>query len=253
MNQYRNTQIQDTTPVSSQRKQSSNGSSSIRKARYFVLISALLLSFFLTYKLLQNQLYLQEIALTYLKSNNHETSFARLASSNPKKYQKELKAEVDNTDKALKAFLPKQSYIVINTTTNHFKLYDADSKLLRDGLVSTGSFTVLKASNNKQWMFKTPRGQLKVLKKTKDPVWKRPDWAFIEEGQKVPSANHPSRFEYGTLGDYSLSLGDGYMIHGTLYKRFLGLPVTHGCIRMGDEDLEDVFNTLKIGSKVYIY
>jgi len=93
----------------------------------------------------------------------------------------------------------------------------------------------------------------KVLNKVKDPVWKKPDWAFIEEGLKVPSANHPSRFEYGSLGDYALYLGQGYLIHGTLYKRYLGMPVTHGCVRMGDEDLEVVFKSLKIGSKVYIY
>ena len=40
------------------------------------------------------------------------------------------------------------------------------------------------------------------------------------------------------LGDYALALGDGYLIHGTIYKRFLGMPVTHGCVRLNDEDLE---------------
>ena len=89
--------------------------------------------------------------------------------------------------------------------------------------------------------------------KITNPVWRRPDWAFIEEGLAVPSATHPSRYEYGVLGDYALSLGDGYLIHGTLYKRFLGMPVTHGCIRMNDEDLEATFKTLNVGSRVYIY
>lgn len=229
------------------------GGKRVAVARMIIIFSALLLSLFLTSFVLKNQLKYQEKALSYFHSNDHELSFGRIAANAPKKTQSVLSKEIESTDKALKAFLPKQTYIVVNTTTNNFRLYDADSKPLREGLVSTGSFTILKAGNNKQWMFKTPRGQLKVLKKTKDPVWKRPDWAFIEEGLKVPSANHPSRFEYGTLGDYSMSLGDGYLIHGTLYKRFLGLPVTHGCIRMGDEDLEEVFNTLKIGSKVYIY
>jgi len=31
------------------------------------------------------------------------------------------------------------------------------------------------------------------------------------------------------------------------------MPVTHGCIRLNDDDLEAVFNALSIGSKVYIY
>jgi len=29
--------------------------------------------------------------------------------------------------------------------------------------------------------------------------------------------------------------------------------VTHGCIRLGDEDLEVVFKSLNVGSRVYIY
>jgi L,D-transpeptidase YbiS len=128
-----------------------------------------------------------------------------------------------------------------------------EDKILREGMCSTGSYTVLQAGEKKQWIFKTPRGMFKILNKVKDPVWKKPDWAFVEEGLPVPSANHPSRYEYGVLGDYSMILGDGYMIHGTLYKRFLGLPVTHGCVRMGDDDLEEVFKTMQIGSKVYIY
>ena len=93
----------------------------------------------------------------------------------------------------------------------------------------------------------------KVLGKVTNPVWRRPDWSYVEEGLPIPSANDPSRWEAGVLGDYALSIGDGYLIHGTIYKRFLGMPVTHGCIRMNDEDLEAVYKTLDLGSKVYIY
>jgi L,D-transpeptidase YbiS len=38
-----------------------------------------------------------------------------------------------------------------------------------------------------------------------------------------------------------------------LYQRLLGMPVTHGCVRLADEDLKAVFNTLSIGQKVYIF
>jgi L,D-transpeptidase YbiS len=69
----------------------------------------------------------------------------------------------------------------------------------------------------------------------------------------VPLPNHYSRYEYGVLGEYALGLGEGYLIHGTLYQRFLGLPVTHGCIRLNDDDLEFVYKSLEIGSKVFIY
>ncbi len=225
----------------------------VKLAVRIVFYTALFLSVIISIVLFKKQGVLQEKALPYFHSNSPRPSDGYNSNESPEKYLETLQTKIIKTEKAIKAFIPLQSYIVINTTSNTFRLFDKDGRELREGLVSTGSFTILKAGNNKQWMFKTPRGQLKVLRKTKDPVWKRPDWAFIEEGLKVPSPNHPSRFEYGTLGDYSISLGDGYLIHGTLYKRFLGLPVTHGCVRMGDDDLEAVFNTLKIGSKVYIY
>jgi Uncharacterized protein conserved in bacteria len=76
---------------------------------------------------------------------------------------------------------------------------------------------------------------------------------LLKKGFPIPPKGHPSRYESGTLGDYALSIGDGYLIHGTLYQRFLGQAVTHGCVRMGDEDLEAVYKTLQSGSKVYIY
>ena len=112
---------------------------------------------------------------------------------------------------------------------------------------------MLDAGEGQKWIFKTPKGELRILGKIVNPVWIKPDWAFIEESLPVPSRNDPDRYERGSLGDYALKLGDGYMIHGTLYQRFLGLPVTHGCVRMGDEDLKIVYNNLEIGSKVYIF
>jgi len=53
--------------------------------------------------------------------------------------------------------------------------------------------------------------------------------------------------------DYAFHLGDGYMIHGTLYTRLLGRNVTHGCVRVGDADLEELYKTVSIGTKVIIF
>lgn len=159
----------------------------------------------------------------------------------------------DELRKKLALKTPKTAYLIINISENRFQLMNGTTHI-RNGLCSTGSYTVLKKSDaGKQWVFKTPRGVFKIKSKTESPVWVKPDWAFIEEGLPVPSARHPSRYDNATLGDYSLSLGDGYMIHGTLYKRFLGMPVTHGCVRMGDEDLEVVYKNLQRSSKVFIY
>jgi lipoprotein-anchoring transpeptidase ErfK/SrfK len=163
-----------------------------------------------------------------------------------------IEKDIQRLAKKYNAYTSGQSYIVINTTENRFFLYQ-NKKLMREGFCSSGSYTMLQTQGNKKWIFKTPKGKYWIQGKTTNPVWKKPDWAFVEEGLPVPSKDDPSRWEAGVLGDYALSIGDGYMIHGTIYKRFLGMPVTHGCVRLNDEDLEVIYNSLNIGSKVYIF
>jgi lipoprotein-anchoring transpeptidase ErfK/SrfK len=163
-----------------------------------------------------------------------------------------LSKDIQRLSLKVNGYTSGQSYIVINTIENRFSLY-TNKKLIREGFCSSGSYMMLQTSGNKKWVFKTPKGKYWIHGKTTNPVWKRPDWSFVEEGSPIPSANADSRYEYGVLGDYALILGDGYMIHGTIYKRFLGMPVTHGCVRLNDEDLKVIFNTLNIGSKVYIF
>jgi L,D-transpeptidase ErfK/SrfK len=55
------------------------------------------------------------------------------------------------------------------------------------------------------------------------------------------------------LGAYALELGDGYEIHGTLYPTLLGRNITHGCIRLNDEDLALTYQLINTGNRVYIY
>jgi hypothetical protein len=170
--------------------------------------------------------------------------------------QRQIRAtenEITRLDRRLASFIPTQTYLVINTVDNRFTLY-RNRKLIREGFCSSGSYTLLRTEDGeKEWIFKTPRGRFTIQGKITHPVWRKPDWAFVEEGLPIPGPTDASRYEYGVLGDYAMSLGDGYLIHGTLYKRLLGMPVTHGCIRLNDDDLEAVFNALSVGSKVYIY
>jgi L,D-transpeptidase YbiS len=166
--------------------------------------------------------------------------------------KEKLNKEIRSLDTRLDRKIPSSYFIVINTSSNIFSLYKGKT-LVKQDKCSTGSYILLKNGDAQQWLFKTPRGEFRVQGKLTSPVWRKPDWAFVEEGLPVPPANHPSRYERGVLGDYAMSLGDGYLIHGTLYQRFLGLPVTHGCIRLNDENLELVYNSLQKGSKVFIF
>ena len=180
---------------------------------------------------------------------------ANLSASSPeyRKIVNSLNNEVGRLSAKYNSLTPGQSYIVINTTENKFSLY-RNRQLVREGFCSSGSYIrLVTPEGSREWIFRTPKGVFRIQQKVVKPMWIKPDWAFIEEGLPVPPPNHESRYERGVLGDYALSLGDGYLIHGTLYQRFIGLPVTHGCIRLGDEDLKEVFNTLNVGSKVFIF
>ena len=163
-----------------------------------------------------------------------------------------LNRDIQRLSRKYNSYTSGQSYIVINTTENRFFLY-RNKKLIREGFCSSGSYTMLQTEGDRKWIFKTPKGRYWIQGKITNPVWRKPDWAFVEEGLPIPPKEHPSRYEYGVLGDYAMSIGDGYLIHGTIYKRFLGMPVTHGCIRLADDDLEAIYNALSIGSKVYIF
>lgn len=165
-------------------------------------------------------------------------------------YYQKVQQDLKTTQKKLSGYSPIRPYLVVNTTNNTFQLFKGN-ELLREGRCSTGSYVKLQGMDQ-EWIFKTPKGYQTIKSKTTDPVWKKPDWAFVEDGVTIPTPNHHSRFEYGVLGDYALYMGEGYMIHGTLYKRLLGLPVTHGCIRLGDDDLEMVYKTLSVNSKIFI-
>jgi hypothetical protein len=69
----------------------------------------------------------------------------------------------------------------------------------------------------------------------------------------APPIGTANRRIVGELGAYKLDLGEGYLIHGTPDQNSIGSAVTHGCIRVGDEDLEYLFRAVPVGTPVYIY
>ncbi len=153
----------------------------------------------------------------------------------------------------LRRLAPRGVYIVIDTYRNRLHLLE-DGKVLRSAICSTGTGRVLRdPRNGREWVFDTPMGERIVESKRKDPPWAKPDWAFIEEGYLPPPPGSPERWDSVSLGDYGLYMGDGYIIHGTLFKSLLGRRVTHGCVRLGDEDLEFVYKHAPLGTRVYLY
>lgn len=164
-----------------------------------------------------------------------------------------LRAHHEALQQQLAAHAPAGTYIVVDTARNRLFVKRRGAVLL-DAVVSTGSGTVLDHPEEpeRRWVFDTPRGAFAVQSKLVNPAWIKPDWAFLEEGRAVP-ADAAERVETGILGEYAFGFGNGYFIHGTLYTRLLGRNVTHGCIRLNDDDLRSVNRLADIGTPLIIF
>lgn len=235
----------NTSPVSNE-LDSRNRPSFLRLTASFFLILILFLSLVFISLLFSDPI---QDYLIALKSRFIAPSYPTLNSESLQDLEKRLAY----VERRLKRMGPCKPYLIIDTSSNTFFVMKGDD-LLHQGVCSTGSYTLLKSADEKQqWIFRTPRGAFRVRNKATNPIWYLPDWAFVESGRPIPPHGSPERVEHGVLGDYALHLGGGYMIHGTLYERYLGLPVTHGCIRVGDEDLRYLFKTLTFAAWVFIY
>lgn len=166
----------------------------------------------------------------------------------------QLKTDIAALEQALDNHRIKNPYIVIDTKHNRLQIWQ-NNHLQREAICATGSGKVLLYPGKlDQWQFHTPLGARTVLRKVVDPIWAKPIWAFVENGEKPTVLPWDSRrLDLTTLGAYALELGDGYEIHGTLYPSLLGRHITHGCIRLNDEDLAFAYRTLHVGDQVYIY
>jgi lipoprotein-anchoring transpeptidase ErfK/SrfK len=69
----------------------------------------------------------------------------------------------------------------------------------------------------------------------------------------VPPYGTTARRYMGVMGTRRLELGDGYGIHGTDHPESIGQSVSHGCVRMRNEDIEKLYPMVQVGTPVYIY
>ena len=166
----------------------------------------------------------------------------------------QLQAEIKQLENALSNYRTPNMYVVIDTHHNTLQIRKND-QVVHQAICATGSGKILlHPQKQNKWEFTTPQGLWHVKRKVTNPIWAKPVWAFVENGDTVPVLPWAfRRLDQTTLGDYALELGDGYEIHGTLYPTLLGKNITHGCIRLNDEDLAHTFKLIHTGNRVYIY
>lgn len=147
---------------------------------------------------------------------------------------------------------PREGIVItVDVATNQAYLFE-DGQLVKKSKAATGSDKILR-NGRKVWWFRTPRGRHQVVRKIVDPVWTKPDWAFIEEGKKVPPPDHPSRKQKGKLGKYALDLGEGILLHGTDDPSSIGRRASHGCIRLPKDMLSEMYKRAPVGTEVWIF
>ena len=99
--------------------------------------------------------------------------------------------------------------------------------------------------------WQTPSGTFKVIGKTVNPQWNIPESIRQEH---ITERGDPRTFIPGgapdnPLGKYRLELTlPSYRIHGTDIPWGVGMLVSHGCVRLYPEDIEDLFPRVPIGT-----
>lgn len=141
--------------------------------------------------------------------------------------------------------------ITVDTSRNVAYVF-VDGELIGKGRAATGMDRLL-TQKDRSWLFRTPRGRMTVLRKIVDPVWTKPDWAFVEEGRRIPPTNSPLRMQRGKMGKYALDLGDGILVHGTDDPSSLGKKASHGCVRLGAALMKKAFQLSDRGTEVWVF
>lgn len=75
----------------------------------------------------------------------------------------------------------------------------------------------------------------------------------VNKNMIIPPFGTTQRKYSGVLGTNRLNLGDGYALHGTDVPSSIGTSVSHGCVRLRNEDIETLYQMVPVGTPVYIY
>lgn len=121
--------------------------------------------------------------------------------------------------------------ITINLASRIMTLYEGNTKI-RMYPVGVGKVST-----------PTPIGYYSIQDKTVDPVWISPDnpEVHIDSGEDNP------------LGYRWMSFYGNYGMHGTNHPESIGGYVSNGCVRMHEEDVEDLYPLVSVGTPVEVY
>lgn len=120
------------------------------------------------------------------------------------------------------------------------------TRLERGASIATADGGVI-ATQGEDLVKQYPDGRREVLQAT--------DGREIVDGGQliVPPLGTNQRRYAGVLGTRRLNLGNGYALHGTNRPETIGRSVSHGCIRLRNDDIVVLYDMVPVGTPVYIY
>ena len=97
--------------------------------------------------------------------------------------------------------------------------------------------------------YPTPTGTFKIVSKRYRPTWVNPapsGWGSNMPARIAPGPSNP-------LGVRALNLSaSGIRIHGTSKVSSIGHAASHGCIRLTNTNVKDIYKRVKVGTPVFI-
>ena len=110
--------------------------------------------------------------------------------------------------------------------------------------------------------WETPTGEFKVLQKIDNPVWVHPvtGQRVEEQGPDNPLGSHWIAFHRDCLGRDAHD-GEAWItikgctttgFHGTPHRWTVGRAVSHGCVRLYNEDVSDLYRQVSLGTQVTV-
>ena len=137
---------------------------------------------------------------------------------------------------------PKKD-IVINLAEMRLYYYSQDGRKVMTFPIGIGKMG-----------WQTPMGPTTITTKRANPSWVVPKSILqnhLNNGKVIEKVWPPG--PKNPLGQYAMNLGfKNIVIHGTPYPKGVGLRSSHGCIRMTNEDVGQLFDNVRVGTPVNI-
>jgi len=127
----------------------------------------------------------------------------------------------------------RQAQLVIRLDSRQLEYYEGD-ELIKQYDIAVG-----------QADWETPVGHFTVLDLRENPLWQHPiTGEAIPTGPDNPLGSRWIGFAYD----------DGYHIgiHGTNQEELVGQAVSHGCVRMRDGEIQELFQKIAIGTPIAV-